>query len=158
MYNRIWLAQQGQKAKGKRKKKKNQMVRTKQTVRKTISGKAPRKQLAQKAAHKSALKSAQMKKPRRFRPGTRALMDIRKYQKSTQLLLPKLPFQRLVREISMSFCTDMRFQAAAMAALQEAAEAYLVGLFEDATLCSIHARRITLMPADLHLAQRIRGL
>lgn len=96
---------------------------------------------------------------RRFRPGTQALRQIRKYQASTQLLIPKLPFQRLVREIASDYCSGdkVRFQTSAIAALHEAAEAYVVGLFEDAGLCSIHAKRITVQPKDLFLALRIRG-
>ncbi|KAM7511216.1 hypothetical protein LguiB_010091 [Lonicera macranthoides] len=98
-----------------------------------------------------------VKKPHRFRPGTVALREIRKYQKSTELLIRKLPFQRLVREIAQDFKTDLRFQSSAVAALQEAAEAYLVGLFEDTNLCAIHAKRVTIMPKDIQLARRIRG-
>ena len=81
----------------------------------------------------------------------------RKYQKSTELLIRKLPFQRLVREIAQDFKTDLRFQGSAVLALQEAAEAYLVGLFEDTNLCAIHAKRVTIMPKDMQLARRIRG-
>ena len=97
------------------------------------------------------------KKSRRFRPGTVALREIRKYQKCTELLIRKLPFQRLVREIAAGFRGDLRFQSSAISALQEAAEAYLVGVFEDANLCAIHANRITIMNRDIHLAMRIRG-
>ena len=96
-------------------------------------------------------------KPHRFRPGTSALREIRRYQKSSELLIRKLPFQRLVREIAGDFMTDLRFQASAIAALQEASEAYLVGLFEDTNLCAIHAKRVTIMPKDIQLARRIRG-
>ncbi|ESQ43106.1 hypothetical protein EUTSA_v10014731mg [Eutrema salsugineum] len=135
----------------------NQMARTKQTARKSTGGKAPRKQLATKAARKSAPATGGVKKPHRFRPGTVALREIRKYQKSTELLIRKLPFQRLVREIAQDFKTDLRFQSSAVAALQEAAEAYLVGLFEDTNLCAIHAKRVTIMPKDIQLARRIRG-
>lgn len=92
-----------------------------------------------------------------FRPGTVALREIRRYQKSNELLIRKLPFQRLVREIAQDFNTDLRFQSAAVAALQEASEAYLVGLFEDTNLCAINARRVTVMPKDIQLARRIRG-
>ncbi len=81
----------------------------------------------------------------------------RKYQKSTELLIRKLPFQRLVREIAQDFKTDLRFQSSAVLALQEAAEAYLVGLFEDTNLAAIHAKRVTIMPKDIQLARRIRG-
>ncbi|KAL2517765.1 histone H3.3 [Abeliophyllum distichum] len=98
-----------------------------------------------------------VKKPHRYRPGTVALREIRKYQKSTELLIRKLPFQRLVREIAQDFKTDLRFQSHAVLALQEAAEAYLVGLFEDTNLCAIHAKRVTIMPKDIQLARRIRG-
>jgi histone H3 len=80
-----------------------------------------------------------------------------KYQKSTELLIRKAPFQRLVREIAQDFKNDLRFQSTAVLALQEAAEAYLVGLFEDTNLCAIHAKRVTIMPKDIQLARRIRG-
>ena len=101
--------------------------------------------------------SGGVKQPHRFRPGTVALREIRRYQKSTELLIRKLPFQRLVREIAQDFKTDLRFQLAAVMALQEASEAYLVGLFEDSNLCAIHAKRVTIMPKDIQLARRIRG-
>eukprot|EP01112_Ceratiomyxa_fruticulosa_P013625 TRINITY_DN383_c0_g1_i4.p2 TRINITY_DN383_c0_g1~~TRINITY_DN383_c0_g1_i4.p2 ORF type:complete len:138 (+),score=26.32 TRINITY_DN383_c0_g1_i4:143-556(+) len=134
------------------------MARTKQTARKSTGGKAPRKQLATKAARKATPPAAGgIKKPHRFRPGTVALREIRRYQKSTELLIRKLPFQRLVREIAQDFKTDLRFQASAIAALQEASESYLVGLFEDTNLCAIHAKRVTIMPKDIQLARRIRG-
>ena len=84
-------------------------------------------------------------------------MEIRRYQKSTELMSRKLPFQRLVREIMQDFQTDFRIQSAAVGALQEASESYLVGLFEDANLCAIHAKRVTIMPKDIQLARRIRG-
>ena len=100
-----------------------------------------------------------VKKPRRYRPGTLALREIRKYQKSTELLIRKLPFQRLVREIAQDLFPfkDLRFQSTAILALQEASESYLVGLFEDTNLCAIHAKRVTIMPKDMQLARRIRG-
>ena len=176
------------------------MARTKQTARKSTGGKAPRKQLATKAARKSAPAtghtthtpctaaypdtippplplplpspslspslsslclclplSGGVKKPHRYRPGTVALREIRRYQKSTDLLIRKLPFQRLVREIAQDFKNDLRFQGTAISALQEAAESYLVSLFEDTNLCAIHAKRVTIMPKDIQLARRIRG-
>ncbi|XP_044316743.1 uncharacterized protein LOC123037940 [Drosophila rhopaloa] len=136
---------------------KSKMARTKQTARKSTGGKAPRKQLATKAARKSAPATGGVKKPHRYRPGTVALREIRRYQKSTELLIRKLPFQRLVREIAQDFKTDLRFQSSAVMALQEASEAYLVGLFEDTNLCAIHAKRVTIMPKDIQLARRIRG-
>ncbi|XP_035871117.1 histone H3-like centromeric protein CSE4 [Phyllostomus discolor] len=142
---------------GERNKSGGIMARTKQTARKSTGGKAPRKQLATKAARKSAPATGGVKKPHRYRPGTVALREIRRYQKSTELLIRKLPFQRLVREIAQDFKTDLRFQSSAVMALQEASEAYLVGLFEDTNLCAIHAKRVTIMPKDIQLARRIRG-
>ena len=133
------------------------MARTKQTARKQTGSKAPRKQLGNKAARKSAPVSGGLKKPHRYRPGTVALREIRKFQKSTELLIRKLPFQRLVREIATEYKSDLRFQSQAVLALQEASEAYLVGLFEDTNLCAIHAKRVTIMPKDMQLARRIRG-
>ena len=133
------------------------MARTKQTARKSTGGKAPRKQLATKAARKSAPATGGVKKPHRFRPGTVALREIRRYQKSTELLLRKLPFQRLVREVASEFKNDLRFQATAIIALQEATEAYMVSLFEDTNLAAIHAKRVKIMGKDIALAKRLRG-
>jgi histone H3 len=129
------------------------MARTKQTARKSTGGKAPRKQLATKGPRKALIKQ-----PHRYRPGTVAIREIRKYQKSTELFIRKAPFQRLVHEIVMDInMTDLRFQSTAVLALQEASEAYLVGLFEDTNLCAIHAKRVTIMPKDIQLSRRIRG-
>jgi histone H3 len=141
------------------------MARTKQTARKDNSAprKSPRYQLATKAARRAAPTAGGVKKPHRYRPGTVALREIRKYQNSTDLLIRKAPFQRLVREIASTIRdeqdkpNDLRFQSTAVLALQEAGEAYLVGLFEDSNLCAIHAKRVTLMPKDIQLARRIRG-
>jgi histone H3 len=133
------------------------MARTKQTARRSTGGKAPRTHLATKAARMSAPTRGGVKRPHRFRPGTVALQEIRKYQRGTELLIRKLPFQRLVKEIAQDFKTDLRFQSSAILALQEATEAYLVGLFEDTNLCAIHAKRVTIMPRDMQLARRIRG-
>ena len=96
-------------------------------------------------------------KPHRYRVGTVALKDIRHFQGSTALLIRKLPFQRLVREIAQDYKTDLRFQSVVILCLQEETEAYLVRLFDDANLCAIHARRVTIMPKDILLARRIRG-
>ena len=139
------------------------MARTKQTARKSTGGKAPRKQLATKAARKSAPAAGGVKKPHRYRPGTVALREIRKYQKSTELLMRKLPFQRLVREVANELAAGTRFpegprwQSQAVIALQEAAEAYLVSLFEDSNLEAIHAKRVTIQAKDIQIARRIRG-
>jgi histone H3 len=133
------------------------MARTKQTARKSTGGKAPRKQLATNAARKSAPATGGVKKPHRYRPGTVALREIRRYQKSTDLLIRKLPFQRLIREIAQDYKSDLRFQGSAVLALQEASEANLTGLFEDSNLCAIHAKRVTVMPKDMQLARKIRN-
>ncbi|KAG0545575.1 hypothetical protein BDA96_02G372900 [Sorghum bicolor] len=136
------------------------MARTKCWARRSTGGKTPRKQLVRTifaAARKTAPVTGGVKKPRRYRPGTVALREIRKYQKGAELLIRKMPFQRLVREIAQLHKSDLRFQSHAILALQEAAEAYLVGLFEDTNLCAIHAKRVTIMPKDVHLATRIRG-
>jgi len=133
------------------------MARTKQTARKSTGGKAPRKQLATKAARNSAPSAGGLKKAHRYRPGTVALRDIRRYQKSTELLIRRIPFQRLVREICEVIKQDFRWQSSAILAMQEACEAYLVSLFEDTNLCAIHAHRVTIMPKDMKLARRIRG-
>lgn len=122
-----------------------------------MGGKAPRKHVSTKSLKTEPSEVNNIKKPHRFRPGTVALREIRRYQKSTELLIRKLPFQRLVREVAQEMKTDLRFQAAAIMALQEASEAYLVGLMEDTNLCCIHARRVTIMPKDMQLARRIRG-
>ena len=129
-----------------------------------------REEKRKKAAARMAKKGGQqapkggVKKRYRYRLGTVALKQIRQYQKSTELLIRKLPFQRLVREIAsdsevikLPLCGKVRFQSAAIMALQEATEAYLVGLFEDSNLCAIHARRVTIMPKDIQLARRIHG-
>ena len=137
------------------------MARTKQTARKSTGGKAPRHQLAIKAVNRSQARkiihTGGVKKPHRYRPGTVALREIRRYQKSTELLVRKEPFAKLVREIAQDFKSDLRFQSTAFLALQEAGEAYKIGLFEDANLCAIHGKRVTIMPKDVQLARRIRG-
>ena len=132
-------------------------MRIKYNAKKTTEEKAPRKQLATKAARKSAPATGGVKKPHRYRPGTVALREIRRYQKSTELLIRKRPFEKLVRAIAQDFKTDLRFQNTAIMALQEAAEAYLVGHFEDANLCAVHAKRVTIMVKDMQLARRIRN-
>jgi histone H3 len=132
------------------------MARTKTTARKSSSGvKRPRKRVSSKKTHTP--RTGGIKKPHRYRPGTVALREIKRYQKSTNLLVRKLPFQRIVKEIAQQWKQDVRFQSSAILALQEATEAYLVGLFEDTNLCAIHARRVTIMVRDMQLARRIRG-
>ena len=97
------------------------------------------------------------KKKNRFRPGTVALREIKRYQKSTDTLIPRAPFQRFVRHICEGIDHEIRFQSQALMAVQEATEMYLVGLFEDTNLCAIHANRSTIMKKDMELARRIRG-
>jgi histone H3/H4 len=128
------------------------MARTK------IGGKAP--QAARKPVLPKRRRIEEEEEPprkRRFRPGTRALLEIRKYQRSTDVLLSRAAFARVVREIAQQFAFDLRWQPLAVEALQEAAEAVLVRLFEDANLCAIHARRVTVQPRDMQLAKRIHG-
>ena len=134
------------------------MARTKHTARKAMDGAATRmikasKNIAVKAPHKPP--SHQMQKKRRFRPGTVALREIWWYQKSTDLLIRRAPFQQVRYEIMWGIRNDLRIQAVAIKGLQEAAEAYLVGLFEDSNLCAIHAKWVTIMPRDVQLTRRI---
>ena len=140
------------------------MARTKQTARRDQGGKAPKRIFTKNPSSIKAQRAAKKGKTgyfepnkRRFRPGTVALREIRKYQKSMDLLIRKLPFQRHVREIIFKHKQDYWLAPAAAAALQEAAEAYLVGLFKDTNLCAIHAKRVMIMPKDIQLARRICG-
>jgi histone H3 len=119
--------------------------------------KTNKKRITKDDEKKNQTSKIQVKKPHRFRPGTVAIREIRKYQKNTELLIKKLPFQRLVRELAQEYMTDIRFHSNAILALQEASEAYLVDLFEDANLCCLHAKRVTLSVKDIQLARRIRG-
>ncbi|GLJ29378.1 hypothetical protein SUGI_0579280 [Cryptomeria japonica] len=120
------------------------MARQKTAVPRKKSGNAP---------------DSSARKPHRFRPGTVVLREIRRYQKSFELLIPALPFARLVREVTAHYTLEVnRWTAEALVALQEAAEDYIVHLFEDTNLCAIHAKRVTIMPKDLHLARRLRGV
>jgi histone H3 len=98
-----------------------------------------------------------VKKPHRYRPGIVAICEIRKYQKNTDLLIRKAPFQHLVKEIATDFKLDLQMQSTALLALQEALEAFLVCLFENSNDCAIHAKHVMIMPKDIRLAQRIRG-
>ena len=133
------------------------------------SGKAPRKQLQPKTLKKKgkakgavkmlpASQKSTKRKTHKYRPGTVALCEIRRYQKSTELLIRKLPFQRLVRELAQDLSKmNIRFQSGTIMALQEALEAYLVGLLEDTNLCTVHAKRVTIMTKDIQLGWQIRG-
>ena len=136
--------------------------------RENLATKVPPKTLSVAQVQKNAQKAINtgkripgstggLKRPMRYRPGTVALRKIRRYQKTTELLIRKLPFNHLVWEIAQDFKTDLHFQSTAIIALQEAAEAYLVGLFEDTNLCAIHAKLVTIMPKDIQLARLICG-
>jgi len=154
------------------------MARTKQTARKSTGGKAPKHRMRPEVSSKRPATSGKttpsVKTPfrksmapksrrqvkRRFRPGTVALKEIRKYQRTAELLIPRAPFSRLVREVAVgtgALGGEARWHVNAITALQEATEAYLVGLMEDTNLCALHANRVTIMPRDMQLARRIRG-
>ena len=130
-------------------------------------GKQPRKHISHKVLRKGIVPTGGIKKPHRYRPGMVALREIRRYQRSTENLIKRTPFQKLIREISQEYriCPEgpgtpsvqVCFQSTAIAALQEAAENFIVGLFEDVNLLAIHARCVTIMPRDIHLALHIRG-
>merc|ERR1712157_152012 len=126
------------------------MARTKQTARKSTGGKAPRK--------KSAIQgSSQGTKKLRYKSGMVALKEIRRYQKSTETVVRKAPFQRMVRDFTSKIRDDMRYQAQCLSALHEAFENYIVGLFEDGLLAANHAKRVTVMPRDINIVGKLRG-
>jgi histone H3 len=142
------------------------MARGLHNKRKGAPSHLPRKTLATKTARTSVKPSTSksvkvsgscVKRQHRFRPGTVALREIRRYQRSTELLIKKAPFARLVREVAQDYNKELRFQATAILALQEASENYLVSIFEDSNLCAMHGKRITIRPCDIQLARRIRG-
>ena len=133
------------------------MARTKQTARK-LTAKGGKKQAQGITTKKAPPSRGATKRPHRYRPGTVALREIRRYQKSADLLIKKLPFQRVVRMVAQEQGGDeMRWQSLAVEAMQHAAESYLVHLLEDANLCAIHSKRVTVQPKDIQLARRIRG-
>ena len=163
----------------------SEMMRTKTTQRLNKNlpkGKQPQKQIATTPLKKLSPKSVMnlrnqtrkaikagtkrkqptvatggLKKPMCYKPGTVALWEIRRYQKTTELLIRKLPFSRLVWEVAQDFKTDLRFQRNAIGALQEASENFLIALLEDTNLCAIHARRVTIYPKDMQLARKLRN-
>ncbi len=121
-----------------------------ETIKKEGEAKTAKKEPKSKTVQKE-------RKPHRFRPGTVALRDIRKYQRSTDLLLRKAPFNRLCREIAQDFKNDLRFTTTSLLALQEAAETHLVSLFQDTNNLALHSKRVTIMAKDMILARAIRG-
>lgn len=106
-----------------------------------------------------ARRANEERKKRRFRPGTRVLQEIRKLQQTTHTLIPRIHFSRIVRDVAFGLdgLQEYRWASEALEAMQTAAEAYLVGLFEDANLCALHAKRVTIQVKDMMLALRIRG-
>ena len=134
---------------GKKNKKRTTLGRWLDRTQKA-KGKRPK-------AKKSQPASGGIKKPHRFRPGTVALREIRRFQKCSHALVPPLRFSRLVRDILYENNMNMRYAMAGLAATQEAGEAYVTGLMEDTNLCAIHAKRVTIQPKDMQLARRIRG-
>ena len=132
------------------------MARTKRTAKKDRAGKRW-STFAKKQPRSQAGQPSAQHQPYRYRPGTVALREIRKYLKSTDLLIHKLPFQRLVSEILQGFNVEFRVTPAMVMALQEAAEAYLVQLLEDSNLCAIHTKHVTIQPKVIQFARRIHG-
>lgn len=124
--------------------------------RRRISGESPPQQGRKRPRNVSGEID---RKKRRFRPGTRVLQEIRRLQNTTNTLVPRIHFSRIIRDVAMSVDggREYRWASEALEAIQTASEAYLVGLFEDANLCAIHAKRVTIMVKDLYLARRIRG-
>lgn len=132
------------------------MARTKQPHPSYVAGKRPRDPPPSRGKQPASAVPS-VRRRHRYRPGSVAMREIRRFQKSTDLLIRKLPFQRLVKEIAQNINSELRFQSTAVLALHEAAEAYLVGVFQDTNLCAIHAKRVTVTPKDMQLARRIRG-
>ncbi|KAJ8520318.1 hypothetical protein ONZ45_g2872 [Pleurotus djamor] len=122
---------------------------TRTTAMKTVTS-------ASRAERMRSASTSKQKVKKRSRPGVVALREIRRYQISTDLLIPKLPFQRLVREIAAEFQPDFRFQSDALVALQEASEAYLVSAMKASKLIALHAKRVTIRREDLTLALALR--
>ena len=133
------------------------MARTKRTARKSTGGKAPRKQLASKAARKSAPATGGVKKPHRYRPGTVALREIRRYQKSTDLLIRLAPMGRVVRQCLAGIASEMRMNKTALKLLHYCTESKMVTLMEDSLALANHAKRITVKGKDISLVLRMRN-
>ncbi len=135
------------------------MARAKHTARKSTGGAIPCFHLATKSARVAAQKAIAVRKPHRWRPGTVALREIQKFQKNTDLLIRKAPFQHLVREIALKFGkSNLQMQSTAVLALQEAAEYFMVDVFSDTNLCAMHSKRVTIMKKDMVLDCCIQGI
>ena len=96
-------------------------------------------------------------KTKKTRQGLKALKEIKKYQSSTEMLIRRLSFQRVVKEIVQKIQEDLRLWSTAILVLQEVGDMVLLGLLEQSNLCMLHARRVTIMPKDVQLARHIRG-
>jgi histone H3 len=135
------------------------MARVKQTAHKSTGGVPPCFHLATKAARLARQKAIAVRKPHRWRPETVAAREIRKFQKITNLLIRKAPFQHLVREVALKFeKSDLQMQSTAVLALQEAAKYFMVDVFSNTNLCALHGKRVTIMVKDLVLACCIQGI
>lgn len=137
------------------------MVKSRYAVTKSQSGKAPRKRIVSKQAKTvSQSLNSQIKTPalkKRFKPGANAIREIKKFQKSNDLLIPKMPFQRMIRNmITKNKDETVRFQSTAITCLQEATERHLISVYEDAYSCANHAKRVTLMKKDIQLVRRLK--
>jgi histone H3 len=147
----------------KREKKEKKKDKKKERAAKTIDAKLAisKKRLSESVNKSSTTPSTldpekKIKKAHRWRPGTVALRQIRKMQKSVDLIIPKAPFQRLVREITQEEKEDMRFQRSALEALHEAAEAFLVEVLQSTNESAIHAKRVTVLGKDMRFAMHQR--
>ena len=135
------------------------MARVKQTAHKSTGGAPPRLHLATKAARAAVQKAIAVRKPHHWRPGMVALREIQKFQKNTDLLIRKAPFQRLVCKIALGFGkSDLQMQSTAVLALQEAAKYFMVDVFSNTNLCAMHGKRVTIMKKDMVIACHIQGI
>jgi histone H3 len=136
------------------------MACVKQTARKSTGGAPPHFHLATKAAQLAMQKVIAVRKPHRWCPGMVAAREIPKFQKATDLLIRKAPFQRLVRKVAekLSGKSDLQMQSTAVLALQEAAEYFMVDVSRDTNLCAMHGKRVTIMNKDMILACCIQGI
>ena len=133
------------------------MARTKALATKANKQAKTKPQKKSQTKSSSKKEGADGKRKNRYRPGQAALREIKKYQKQTDLVIRRMPFQRLCRDIAREFVPEVRFQPSTLQALQECTEMYIAGLFEDTQLCTLHAKRVTVYQKDMMLAQRIRG-
>ena len=124
---------------------------------KVIATKEKAALVSKKIKAQKEIDGVKVRKAHRFRPGTVALREIRKYQRSTDMLIKRAPFRRLIREIAQDYKDDVRFQKSAIDAIQEATESYITSLFTDSNLAALHTGRTTVMANDLHLTLRMRG-